>query len=266
MSEILIRYVGNSLLPNHPNPLLKYGGKVYSQCDEDGITFEILRRTGVAKGIFAEFGVGNGTENNTLALAAAGWYGFWVGGEDLAFSFNPLNAKKLNFHYQKEWVTKANAPAFYRNGLHAIQQSYCDLVSVDLDGNDYYIVEELLNNGVAPIVFIVEYNAKFIPPIRFTIDYNEHHKWGGDDYFGASLASFNDLFLRHGYFLVCCNLTGANAFFVKNEFRAAFRDVPTEIEQLYASPKYFLARTEVSGHPISMRTITQIFSKLNCEL
>ena len=47
-----------------------------------------------------------------------------------------------------------------------------DLISVDLDGNDLYFCEELLKKGFNPSVFIVEYNAKFPPPIQFCIDYD----------------------------------------------------------------------------------------------
>src|SRR6516225_11835412 len=66
----------------HGNPLNRFGKKCFSQSDEDGITLEILRRIGVLEsGVFAEFGVGDGTENNTLILAALGWKGFWVSGE-----------------------------------------------------------------------------------------------------------------------------------------------------------------------------------------
>ena len=54
---------------NHINPLNRFGLKCFSQTDEDGITLEILRRIkSLGKGVFAEFGVGDGTENNTLIL------------------------------------------------------------------------------------------------------------------------------------------------------------------------------------------------------
>jgi hypothetical protein len=265
MSDRLIRYSGNALLQNHPNPLLKYGGKVYSQNDEDGITFEILRRMGIAHGVFAEFGVGNGVENNTLGLAACGWSGIWVGAGDLAFETNPGRSVRLNFHYQKAWVTRSNILHLHRRGLDLIRQSQCDLISMDLDGNDYYFAEELLSSGAAPKVFIVEYNARFIPPIRFIIEYDDEHRWIGDDYFGASLASFVDLFQKHQYFLACCNITGTNAFFLQERYRPLFNDVPTAIEQLYASPKYFLSGLDVSGHPPSVRTIEKIFRQLNSD-
>jgi hypothetical protein len=263
MPDVLTRYAGNAQLQNHPNPLLKFGGKVFSQNDEDGITFEILRRIGVADGVFAEFGVGNGVENNTLALAAAGWSGFWVGGEDLAFETNPEQSTAPNFHYRKAWITKAAIVELYRDGLALIRKSGCDLISLDLDGNDFHFVRELLSAGATPKVFIVEYNAKFIPPIKFVIDYDDNHQWAGDDYFGASLASFVELFQAHGYFLACCNITGSNAFFVQNEYRSCFSDIPTNIEQLYASPKYFLTGLDVSGHPSSLKTMEAIFRRLN---
>ena len=47
--------------------------KCFSQTDEDGITIEILRRIGcLEKGTFAEFGPGDGMENNTLILKSLG--------------------------------------------------------------------------------------------------------------------------------------------------------------------------------------------------
>ena len=263
MSDRLIRYTARARLQDHPNPLLAYGGKVYSQNDEDGITFEILRRIGISHGVFAEFGVGNGVENNTLALAAAGWSGFWTGAGDLAFDTNPGRSAQPNFHYQKGWITLSNIVDFHRDGLTAIGRPRCDLISLDLDGNDYYFVDALLSSGVTPKLFIVEYNGRFIPPIKFKIDYDPDHLWAGDDYFGASLASFAALFETHDYFLACCNLTGANAFFVRNEYRPSFGDIPTEIERLYATPKYFLTGLDVSGHPPSSRTVEAIFRNLN---
>lgn len=46
--------------------------KVYSQSDEDGITLAIVRRLDIARGVFAELGVGDGVENNTLVFLALG--------------------------------------------------------------------------------------------------------------------------------------------------------------------------------------------------
>src|ERR1041385_838871 len=58
--------------------LQKYGYKVFSQHDEDGILAEIFRRIGVRSRIFVEFGVGDGLESNSTYLLLQGWRGLWM--------------------------------------------------------------------------------------------------------------------------------------------------------------------------------------------
>ncbi len=241
------------------NPLNNYGYKCFSQSDEDGITLEILRRIGIVdKGVFAEFGVGDGTENNTLILAAMGWRGFWVGGEKLAFDVRP--PKQIGFAYIRDWVTKDNIVDHTKAGMKAIGANFIDVVSLDLDGNDLYFVKEILSAGFRPRLFIVEYNAKFPPPVRFAIDYDEQHLWMSDDYFGASLMSFVDVFSQVDYSLVCCNLhTGSNAFFVDSTFRVAFEDVPKSVEEIYVTPQPVLCHK--NGSPTSLRTINNVINR-----
>src|ERR1700760_3776432 len=65
-----------------PKRLLRYGFKVYSQCDEDGIIQEIFRRIGSGNQVFVEFGVENGTECNTVKLLVEGWRGLWLDGSE----------------------------------------------------------------------------------------------------------------------------------------------------------------------------------------
>ena len=62
------------------NPLYidRYGYKVYSQCDEDGIIQEIFNRIGTTNRKFVEFGVQNGLECNTHFLLHKGWEGVWI--------------------------------------------------------------------------------------------------------------------------------------------------------------------------------------------
>jgi len=105
---------------------------------------------------------------------------------------------------------------------------------------------------------MVEYNAKFIPPIQWSIEYDPTHVWMGDDYFGASLASFNILFEKYNYRLVCCNShTGANAFFVREEFAQYFDDVPKDIRIIYVPPRYVLSKQY--GHKPALETIAKLF-------
>jgi hypothetical protein len=147
----------------HPNPLNKFGKKCFSQTDEDGITLEIVRRLGIKNGFYAEFGVGNGLENNTLILAALGWNGFWVGGEDLAFNY----AGSKKFKYIKEWIMLDNISRLAQLGSAAFPGSLLDVISLDLDGNDIFFVKNLLQNAFLPKLFIVEYNSKSPPLLNF---------------------------------------------------------------------------------------------------
>lgn len=232
------------------NPLNKAGAKYFSQNEEDGITLEILKRMGLSKGTFVEFGVGNGSENNTLILLASGWRGLWVGGEDLFFRHESAPPR---FCFLKRWVDRDTVLGFVREGLKQIERSDVDVLSLDLDGNDIYLIEELLKGGVKPKLYIVEYNAKFPPPIRWRVEYNKSHVWRDNDYFGASLASFDEVFGMHGYTLICCNFSGSNAFFVRNDLLGSFDDVPRDLPHLYYGPKYYLFRA--FGQKASPRTI-----------
>jgi len=258
LRDLVLSGQTRQLQREHPNPLNRFGRKCFSQSDEDGITLEILRRIGVLEGgAFAEFGVGDGTENNTLILVALGWKGFWVGGEELKFQVRSSASRR--FTYLRDWITLDNIAALTQRGLQAIGADALDVISLDLDGNDIYFVEKLLAEGNRPKLFIVEYNAKFPPPVRFQITYDPQHTWAGDDYFGASLASYNALFERFSYRLACCNAqTGANAFFVDAAFSNRFADVPTELGQIYVEPRYHVQNR--FGYRQSLRTLSAIIN------
>jgi hypothetical protein len=255
LKDLILFDHSQSLKANHPNPLNRAGRRCFSATDEDGITLEVLRRIGrIQDGVFAEFGVGDGLENNTLILAALGWKGFWVGGQDLAVEpqGNP------RFTYEKAWITAENILALSRSCLERIDATQIDVISLDLDGNDIYLAEKLLASGIRPKLFIVEYNGKFPPPVKFQIAYDPHHVWRSDDYFGASLTSFAELFTGFGYRLVCCNShSGSDAFFVDAALSEHFSDVPADIDQVYVEPRYF-GYGSYGQHKTSPRTVARI--------
>lgn len=236
------------------NPLNHFGAKFFSQNDEDGITLEIVRRLGITAGTFAELGVGNGLENNTLILLAKGWRGFWIGGQELAFKDN-VNPKRFTFF--KTWLSLENLIPIMRQGFESIGTKEVDILGLDLDGNDYYFVRELLTTGIFPKLFIVEYNSKFPPPIKWTIEYNANHTWDATDYMGASLASFCELLARYSYTLICCNAaTGSNAYFVRNQYLQHFSDVPSKIDDIFIGCRYGAYKR--FGHPVSPKTVERI--------
>lgn len=254
--ELILNDQQDLTINKSKNPLNKYGKKIFSQSDEDGITIEIIKRiNSLDEGIFVELGVGDGTENNTLILKALGWKGFWIGNEKLKIDY--VNSK--NFSYICSFVDLENVVDLLKKGSSLIGENLIDVISLDLDGNDYYFLEKIIENNFRPKLFIVEYNAKFPPPIKWKIEYEKDHKWKGDDYFGASLSTYNDFFEKNGYKLICCNAhTGANAYFIKKEFINLFQDVPDEIDDLYMKPRYLL--NNYLRFPISLKTINKFFN------
>src|SRR4029079_7267506 len=90
-----------------------------------------------------------------------------------------------------------------------------DLLSIDVDGNDYHLFEAL--SVLEPRVVVIEYNGYAPPPVLWVMEYGADQTGAGPHYFGASLKSLELLAKKKGYTLVGCNLVGLNAFFVKSE-------------------------------------------------
>ena len=229
----------------NPKILSKYGKKLYSQNEEDGIILEIFNRIGTTNKIFVEFGIGDGLENNTLALLFQGWKGLWLEGS--ASSVNSINdhfksvldTKQLQI--TEAFITKDNINELISS---KIKEKEIDLLSVDIDGNDVHIFNEI--SVINPRVVIIEYNAKFFPPIMFTVDYNPTHMWQGDDYMGVSLKYLEVDFAKKGYKLVGCDIAGVNAFFVREDLVGDKFLTPYTAEEHYEPVRYHLLATNPS--------------------
>jgi hypothetical protein len=183
-----------------------------------------------------------------------GWRGVWLGGEPLAFEVpdeGPL-------FFQQSWVTRENCRGLVEHGLGVLDEKRANVLSIDLDGNDLYVLEEILGRGGAPDVVIAEYNGKFPPPVRWSIAYDPEHAWDETDYMGASLQSFVDLLEKFSCRLVACNVTGTNAFFVHDRHFARFEDVPREVAALFVQAEYIVLS---NGHVTSPRTIASFLQR-----
>ena len=209
-----------------------YGFKVYSQNDEDGIIEEIFNRIGTTNKIFIEFGVQNGLECNSHYLLFKGWRGLWIdGGEsyvkEICEKFAPVLANG-QLKVLQAFITRENInELFIKGGI----EGEIDLLSIDIDGNDYYVWEAI--NVVNPRVVIVEYRAFFPPNCDWKQAYNKRHVWDGTDWQGASLKAFELLGRRLGYQLVGTSLTGVNAFFVRKDLAKDSFIEPATAENLY---------------------------------
>jgi hypothetical protein len=233
-----------------PNNIALKGQKVYSQNDEDGIIQEIFKRI-PNKRSFLEIGIQDGTECNTLALLLSGWKGAWIEGSDVHCQMIEKNLGGSSFPGRlkiiNSFIDAENIAALVRDALTFLQEKELDFFSLDIDGNDYYITERLLQEKIRPKVFCVEYNGKFPPPLSVMIKYNPAQVWDRSEYQGASLQAFDTLFRQYGYTLLCCNLTGINAFFVENSYLPSFETYP--IEDLFQPCRYHLSPIMLGAKP-----------------
>jgi hypothetical protein len=239
-----------------PRRLERHGGKTYSQNDEDGIIAEIFRRIGAPHRTFVEFGCGDGLENNTACLISQGWRGLWMDGRD----DNAAGIRKVYGYLIEHGLLQFNQVFIDRDNIDGLIAgaglgAEIDLLSIDLDGNDYYIWEAI--DAVSARVVVMEYNGKFIPPHDWCMIYDREYMWNTTDLMGASLAALARLGQAKGYQLVGCNITGANAFFVRRDLAGDKFAQPATASHLFQPARYELSRCFVSGHPANSVTILQ---------
>ncbi|MCJ8277940.1 MAG: hypothetical protein HRT44_11080 [Bdellovibrionales bacterium] len=226
-----------------PLNLRNFEDKVYSQNGEDGILQEIFRRIGTTNQFFVEFGVENGQEcNGRYLLEKKGWQGLWIDGskenvQQAKEQFSQFPIKIFN-----RFITKENILSLF---TEAEVPQELDLLSIDIDGNDYWIWDEL--KEYLPRVVVIEYNAKYSDNEDWVMPYNAKHVNDGSSHFGASLAAYSRLAKKLGYCLVACDNMGVNAFFVRKDLITdKFTHIDESVEYHYCSPKY---RSLFFGHP-----------------
>ena len=231
-----------------PKRLLRYGFKGYSQGDEDGIVQEIFRRIGVAQKTFIEFGVGLGTENNTLYLLFSGWRGLWIEADHSAVMAIRRGLSEYirggRLTLLEEFVDKDNINSLLLRGGF---EGEVDLLSIDISGNDYWVWKSV--SAVNPRVVCVEYNAAFRPPVSLVANYRRDFRWDGTNYFGASLKALEELGSQKGYALVGCCLWGVNAFFVRRDLVQDRFCAPFTAENHYEPARHSLFLPEPDVHP-----------------
>lgn len=209
------------------NQINVYERKVCSQFGEDGILEEVFRRVGTTHRYFVEFGAADGLGSNTLYLLThKGWTGVMIEGDPGAYSKLRANlAAYPGLLPANHFLTRENIAAVFQ--LLQVPREF-DLLSIDVDGNDYWLWKEL--RAYAPRVVVIEYNEYHRPPDRWVMAYNPNHRWDGTSYYGASLASLAALGSDLGYALIGTESNGVNAFFLKRDClgAAGFRELTPE--------------------------------------
>src|SRR5271170_3251693 len=173
-SKELVELLQFSILhePRYADPkrLLRFAHQTYSQNGEDGMIAEVCRRIGTPSMKFLEIGVGNGLENNTLALLMKGWQGWWV---DIDHRGMAAIASTFRRQIASAQLTTLTAAVTAENiesllGGLGVPKEF-DVLSLDIDRNTYWVWAAMAS--YKPRLAVIEYNAAFLPDVDWKIGY-----------------------------------------------------------------------------------------------
>lgn len=194
--------------------------RIYSQNGEDGILEIVFDKIGTENKFFVEFGTGDGSECNSRYLREdKGWKGLG------------MDAEYNNKWVRREQVTAENVEKLFAK--YRVPAEF-DLLSIDIDGNDYWVWKAIKN--FSPRAVVIEYNAGLGVKESVTIRYRSGYTHDGSGYFGASLPALVKLGEKKGYRLVGCDSRGVNAFFVRSDLVGGNFRIG-EVEKLFRSAR-----------------------------
>ncbi len=233
--------------------------KVFSQWGEDGIIQYLINKLPIKNKFFIEFGVEDYRESNTRFLMMNNnWSGFVIDGSQDNIDF----IKKNNIYWKydliakQKFITKDNINNIIKN---TIGTQEVDLLSVDIDGNDYWVWQSI--KEINPMIVICEYNSVFGNKAKITIpyreDFNRTKAHYSNLYFGASLPALRDLAEEKGYMLVGCTSAGNDAFFIR-------KDVSHYLKEEINDAKYIYSKARESRNKEGQLTFKRDLERIEC--
>lgn len=200
---------------NHLNNIDQINVSVFSQNEEDGIIQYIIKKIDIKNHFFIELGCSDYEESNTrFLLKNNDWSGIIIDG-----SKENINKIKNSYYY---WKKNINALSCFIDQENILQifEKYCPknlgLLSIDLDGNDYWILKKIIENGYSSDIIICEYNSLLGKEKSITQKYSRDFIRKNNNKivsYGASIKAFHKL-LQTDYKPIHGNKLGNNVFFV----------------------------------------------------
>lgn len=223
-----------------------YEFKVFSQFGDDGLIQYLIKNLNITNKYFIEFGVEDYLESNTRFLMMNdNWSGFVMDGSDA--NMQSLKKQPWFWRYDLECIAKFIDKDNINELLSQTNQSNIGLLHIDLDGNDYWILDCLDFSKLNPCILICEYNSVFGKDRAITIPYDKNfyrtEKHYSNLYWGASLKALTLCANKKGYALIGSNLAGNNAYYIRKD---CLNDIITEksVEETYVNAKYRESRNE----------------------
>ena len=204
--------------------------KRFSSLDEDGIILWIMASLGIDKGRFLDIGANDCINSNCANLALNfGWDGVFIDSDQRLLNigrknyrlFRSLAGKDLQFVCS--FVTPQN---INRLIIDTVGNAEIDLVSIDIDGNDYAIFKAI--DAIRPKCYVVENRIELgahdivVPP-------------GDALHAGASITAMTKLAEQKGYTLIAANRYGFNTFYLRNDLVSGYLP-PLSIDSVLKDP------------------------------
>lgn len=210
-------------------PFSEVGFSNYSQSADDGVLHYIFSLVGSRTKKVIEICAGVGSECNAANLIIHhDWSGLLIEGDEKKYEkakaffarhfAMPHMPQLLNTWVDRETIGSVVTKAGYSGEI--------DLLSLDIDGVDYWVLEALLD-VIKPRVMILETQLAWGPDLSKTVQYRSDFQADWQSlafkeshflYAGASLAAFQKLGRRFGYRLVGkVGVLGPNTIFLRDD-------------------------------------------------
>tara|TARA_Y100000590_G_C15685075_1_gene1001286 strand:- start:794 stop:1756 length:963 start_codon:yes stop_codon:yes gene_type:complete len=208
---------------------------VFSQWGDDGIINWLTENIKIKNKIFIEIGTEDYTESNTrFLLKHRNWSGCLIEGN----SQHSKSIKKQSIYWKHDlkivnkFLNKDNINITISN---LVKQKEIGLLSLDIDGIDYWIWEEI--KVIKPIIFVCEFNSVFGDLHQITVPYTKNFErtlfHNSNLAFGASLNAFVKISKEKNYVFIGTNSSGINAYFINKKY---YKYIKNKIKNIKSYP------------------------------
>ena len=194
---------------------------VFSQFGDDGIIDWLIYQLPNIKKNFVEIGVQDYWESNTrFLLKSENWSGILVDASNK--DINKIKKQRVYWQHDLKahnlMVNKENINQFLNEKINHSNRDI-GLLSIDIDGVDYWVLKEI--DSIKPSIIVCEYNSIFGDVHQLSVPYDAHFvrndKHYSNLYFGASIKAMISMLNNKGYYFLGTNSSGINAYFINND-------------------------------------------------
>jgi hypothetical protein len=236
--------------------LTNYEYNVYSQRGHDGIIKKIMSELNIDSGFFIEFGGWDGVHlSNCRYLFEKGWSGCFIEADSNKYNTLVDNYKNTNIICLNKYVYPTILEGDTIDILHKkyMNDINVDLLSIDIDGRDYEILEHLV---LKPKLIIIEGGFSFHPCLRTKIPYNE-----AKDNLQQPLYVLCDLAKKKGYTPIVFN---QDTFLLRNDLYKTytyFQNIKNDFFTMWKSAFYNIFNQSERNWLINFRKNNHIVTK-----